>query len=291
MVTATQIRTADSGSQARRALALLALLICSFAQPVLGAGAVAAEAGGDTSEFEIEDDPLFDDDMAEDEYDPLFDDEFEDTPVGFPDPFETPNRGILHFNQFIDTWLLDPVTIVYRFVLPEPVRRSVRFFFDNLNSTQILVNDGLQLEWKDTGITTFRFLINSTVGIGGLFDPAAYWGIEGHYSDFGQTLAIAGAPSGPYLLLPLLGPTTIRDGIGLGVDTLLHPTFYLLGGTDILLFTGTEGLTERARHYEELKALEESSIDFYAAMRSGFYQNRQSQIWSRRQDRRPPGDR
>ena len=88
-------------------------------------------------------------------------------------------------------------------------------------------------------------------------------------------------------MIPVLGPSTVRDGIGIGVDAFFHPTFFILGGADLLFFTGSAGLTERARHYEELKALEESSIDFYAAMRSGYSQNREAEIWSRREHRRP----
>ncbi len=229
---------------------------------------------------DLEPDPLFDDD---------FDLDIEDVNDGFPDPLETMNRGILAFNSTVDLLIMDPVTQVYRFIFPEQVRRSVTRFFYNANSPQIIVNDALQLEWKDSGVALARLLINSTVGVGGLFDPAASFGMPRHHSDFGQTLAIAGAPSGAFLMLPLLGPTTVRDGIGLGVDAVLHPTFYLLPGTDILFFSGTAGLSERARHFEELKALEESSVDFYAAMRSGYYQNRVSEIWSRREHRRPEG--
>jgi phospholipid-binding lipoprotein MlaA len=243
--------------------------------------------------YDVGDDPLFDDEPAADDFadDPLFDDDFDleldDGPAAFPDPFEKFNRGMLSFNNVVDRFVMDPITIAYRFVLPEPVRRSVERFFDNVNSTQTLVNDIFQLEWRDAGITGARLVVNSTAGIGGLFDPAARWGIEGHLSDFGQTLAIAGAPSGPYFMLPLLGPSNVRDGVGLGVDAIFHPTFFLLGGTDVLFFSGSSGLTERARVYEELKALQESSIDYYAALRSGYYQNRQSEIWKRREDRRP----
>ena len=250
--------------------------------------------------YEIADDPLFDDEPLDtDPYavdagaDPLFADDFdlelEDTPTGFPDPMEKFNRGMLQFNSVVDRFVMDPITIGYRFIVPEQARRSIERFFDNVNSTQTLVNDLFQLEWKDAGITTGRLLVNSTVGIGGLFDPATRFGMEKHVSDFGQTLAIAGAPSGPYFMLPLLGPSNIRDGIGIGVDAIFHPTFFLLGGTDVLFFSGSSGLTERARHFEELKALEESSIDFYAALRSGYYQNRQAEIWARRQHRRPLG--
>lgn len=233
------------------------------------------------SSFDFDADPLFDDD---------FDFDLDDALMGPPDPFERPNRGILVFNQVVDSLLLDPITQVYRHLLPEQLRRSINRFFDNINSTQIIANDIFQLEWKDVGISTARLVINSTAGIGGLFDPAARWGLERHLADFGQTLAIAGAPSGPYFMLPLLGPTTVRDGIGIGVDAFLHPTFFLLGGADLLFFTGSAGLTERARHFEELKALEEGSIDFYAALRSGYYQNREAEIWERREDRRPAPD-
>ena len=268
------------------------------------AGATS-DGGGATEAFEVGDDPLFDEaaglendeavDLDQDGFDeaadPFFDDDFDfeidDGPAGFPDPFEKFNRGVLSVNRVVDRFVMDPITIVYRFVFPEMVRRSIDRCFDNLNSTSTLVNDIFQLEWSDAGMTGARLVVNSTAGIGGLFDPAARWGMEAHVSDFGQTLAIAGAPSGPYFMLPLLGPSTVRDGVGIGVDALFHPTFFILAGTDVLFFSTTSGLTERARHYEELKALEESSIDYYAALRSGFYQNRQSEIWSRREDRRP----
>lgn len=224
----------------------------------------------------LEPDPLFDE----------FDLEFDAGPVGFPDPIEPVNRGTLKFNEGVDRFVMDPITTVYRFILPEMVRRSIERCFDNIDSTQTLVNDIFQLEWKEAGVTTARLVINTTVGVGGLFDPAKAWGIEGHVSDFGQTLAMAGAPSGPYVILPLLGPSNVRDGIGLGVDALFNPTFFLLGGTDVLFFNGSSGLTERARHVDELNALKESSIDYYAALRSAYYQNRQAEIWEGREHRR-----
>ena len=224
----------------------------------------------------LEPDPLFDE----------FDLEFETGPASFPDPIEPVNRATLKFNQVVDKVVMDPITAGYRFIFPEKVRRSFERFFQNVNSTQTLINDIFQLEWKDAGITTSRLLINSTVGIGGLFDPAGRWGIRGHVSDFGQTLALAGAPSGPYVMLPLLGPSNVRDGLGLGVDALFHPTFFLLGGTDVLFFSGSSGLTERARHIDELNALKESSIDYYAALRSAYYQNRMAEIWAGREHRK-----
>ena len=260
------------------------LAVLLFLWILSGSGVAAAEepseAGPEgTSELPavgLEPDPLFDE----------FDLEFETGPVSFPDPAEPVNRGVLKFNEGIDRFVMDPITTVYRFILPEMVRRSIERCFDNIDSTQTLINDIFQLEWKEAGITTTRLVINTTVGVGGLFDPAKAWGIEGHVSDFGQTLAMAGAPSGPYVILPLLGPSNVRDGVGLGVDALFNPTFFLLGGTDVLFFNGSSGLTERARYVDELNALKESSIDYYAALRSAYYQNRQAEIWEGREHRR-----
>lgn len=216
------------------------------------------------------------------------DSEFDEVEIA--DPLEPVNRVTLRFNRVIDRFLFDPLTEGYRFLVPEPARRSVKRFFTNINSTQSLVNDIFQLEWMDARRTMVRLVINSTAGIGGLFDPATAWGLEGHVSDFGQTLTLAGVSSGPYLVLPLFGPSDARDAVGLGVDSLFHPTFFFLPGVDALFFNTSSGFSERESHYEEIKALEESSIDYYSALRSGFIQSREAQIWARREDRRPvPG--
>ncbi|MBW2498360.1 MAG: VacJ family lipoprotein [Deltaproteobacteria bacterium] len=242
---------------------MLAGLLC------LVAGSAAAQA---------EPDPLFDDDF--------FDEEFDAKPAGYPDPLETSNRGVLAFNRQVDRWILDPITRAYRFVFPSPVRNAISRFFLNLGSTRTLANDLLQLEWKDAGVTTSRLLINTTIGIAGFFDVAAKMGLERHESDFGQTLALAGTPSGPYLMLPVLGPSTLRDGSGIAVDGFFQPTFYVLGPTELLVYAGSSGLSTRDRHFVELKALEDSAIDVYAAMRNGFYQDRVGAIWGRREGHR-----
>jgi phospholipid-binding lipoprotein MlaA len=222
--------------------------------------------------------------------DPLFDDDFEldGQDASFPDPVEDVNRVMLRFNRAADRWVFDPITEAYRWLVPDPARRCVRRAFLNAGSPSIFVNDLLQLEWKDAGVTVSRLIVNSTVGIGGLFDPSQGFGLERHESDFGQTLSLAGFRSGPYLVLPLFGPSTARDGAGDVVDTFLSPTTYVFGSalTQQLLFGGGAGLSTRDFHYESLKALEESSIDFYATLRSAFYQNRVSEIWSRREHRR-----
>jgi len=242
--------------------------------------------------------------VAAEDLDPLYDDfdeslygdddlgeggEFEEGPYGYPDPIENTNRGVLAFNRQVDHWVLDPITNAYQFVFPKPVRHAISRVFLNLGSTKTLVNDLLQLEWKDAGVTSSRLLINTTIGLVGIFDVAKTFGLERHESDFGQTLALAGTPSGPYMVLPFLGPATVRDGFGTVVDGFFQPTYYFLGPadllfgpTEIILYGGSSGLSLRERHFEELKALEDSSIDFYAALRSGYYQRRVVEIWGRR---------
>ena len=234
---------------------------------------------------------------ADDAPDPLFDDfideEFDADLSEYPDPIESTNRGTFAFNRQVDKWILDPVTRGYRYAVPRPVRLALSRVFINLGSTKTIVNDFLQLEWKDTAVTTSRLVINTTVGIVGLFDVAAKIGLEAHESDFGQTLALAGVPSGPYLVIPVLGPATVRDGFGTLIDGFFQPTYYILGPanlligpTEILLYSGSSAISTRDRHFLELKALEDSSVDFYAALRSGFYQQRIDEIWGRREGHR-----
>jgi phospholipid-binding lipoprotein MlaA len=229
--------------------------------------------------------------------DPLFDDDFYDEVFEYPDPLESTNRKIFAFNQQVDKWVLDPVTKAYRWAVPKPIRLALARVFINLGSTKTLANDFLQLEWQDAAVTTTRLVVNSTFGIAGLFDVAEKIGLDGHESDFGQTLALAGVSSGPYLIYPLLGPGTVRDGMGTIIDGFFQPTYYIIGPadllfgpTEILLYSGSSGISTRDRHFLELKALEESSVDFYAALRSGFYQNRVDEIWGRRPDHRTTQD-
>lgn len=211
-------------------------------------------------------------------------------PSGFPDPFESSNRKMLWFDQQMDRWFVSPVVEVYQFLVPPPARRAVRRFSLNLTSASILVNDLLQREWGDACITAERFAINSTVGIGGLFDPAAAIGIERHSSDFGQTLALAGVGSGPYLVMPLLGPTTARDAGGTVVDFFLQPMLYILPLAQLFIYEGSlsfsRGLAEREYYSEGIEALRASSVDYYSALYNAYYQTRTAQIWDRRADHR-----
>jgi phospholipid-binding lipoprotein MlaA len=223
------------------------------------------------------------------DFDPLFDEPVGELPVGFPDPAEETNRRVQVFNGLVDRWMLDPITRAYGWLFPNPVKRAIRRFFANLGEPATTANNILQLEWQDAGLSGSRFLINSTVGLAGFFDVAQYLGLEYHRSDFGQTLALAGTPSGAYLVIPLLGPNDVRDAFGVLADTAMHPLTWFLGPANFLIYgvyTGSQGLSIREHHLDELNALRESSVDAYAALRSAYYQNRMAQIWSRREDRR-----
>ena len=212
-------------------------------------------------------------------------------PAGFPDPLEPSNRGMLWFDLQLDRWLIDPLVDTYQFVVPPPGRRAVRRFCLNINSVSTLINDLLQREWGDASITAQRLTLNSTVGIGGLFDPAAALGLERHSSDFGQTLALAGVGSGPYLIMPLGGPTTARDAGGTVVDFFLQPTLYFLPFATLFIYEGSlglsTGLSARDVYSEALASLRESSVDYYSALHNAYYQTRIAQIWDRRQQHRP----
>jgi len=219
------------------------------------------------------------------ENDPLFDDDGEDL-AGFPAPIESWNRGTFRINREFHRLVGGPVSRTYRLVTPDMLRVGIRRALDNASMPPVVVNDLFQLEWKDAATATGRLLVNTTFGLGGLFDPATGIGLEAHRSDFGQTLTLAGVGSGPYLIVPFVGPTCLRDGFGQIVDAFLRPAVYFLGPTLLIFYGGTESLSALEEHSDELEALEQSSVDFYATMRSAYYQKRTGDIWSRREHRR-----
>jgi phospholipid-binding lipoprotein MlaA len=183
------------------------------------------------------------------------------------DPLEPVNRPVFGFNHHLDRWIFRPVARGYQWLVPEPGRRSVRNFFGNLNEPVVLVNQILQLEPLGAGETGARFLVNTTLGVAGLFDPAAHFGLDHHDEDFGQTLGKAGLGAGFYLVIPVLGPSTIRDSFGDVVDSALRiDTWLLTPGARLILAAGS-GVSEREEVLDELEELERSSIDFYAAIR------------------------
>ncbi len=194
------------------------------------------------------------------------------------DPIEPVNRAIFSFNQFADGILIRPLALMYRQLTPPPLRRSVRNFLNNLNTPVILANDILQGKTDRAMVTGKRFLINSTVGVGGLLDVAGDWGIEGHREDFGQTLAEWGSGEGPYLMLPILGPSNPRDTVGLVVDSFIDPVGYFIPSDWALARTLVRGIDERERIVDALDEIERASLDFYATLRSLYRQRRADEI-------------
>jgi len=215
--------------------------------------------------------------------DPVFEDESNEeyaTELGasVPDPIEPLNRQFFRFNDVLDQHVMVPVTNAYQYVVPSPVRVCIRRVFRNLKSPVYFVNNLFQLRFRDAAETAAGFALNSTAGFIGLFDPGSEVGWEQHPADFGETLGMFGVPSGPYLVVPLLGPSTVRDGAGDLVDRAFDPLTYLFGVGDLIYIGGSSGFVTREENAKALAALRDSSVDYYAAMRSAFTQNRESRI-------------
>ena len=198
------------------------------------------------------------------------------------DPLETLNRFIFAFDLTLDVFILKPVAATYRFMLPVEVRDSVRNVVRNLRSPVVLANDLFQGNMDRAETTAMRFLLNTTVGLLGILDVAEGWGYPHHDEDFGQTLAVHGSGEGFYLVLPIFGPSSVRDGVGLVVDTFLDPLTYvgrIYGVEDELMArTAAGGVDTRSRNIETLDDLQKDSIDFYARIRSLYRQTRANEI-------------
>jgi len=198
------------------------------------------------------------------------------------DPAEPTNRAIFKFNKALDTAIFKPVATVYKDYTPSIFQRGVHNVLNNLRTPIIFANDLLQGKLQRAWNTLARFFINSTIGFAGLGDPAADYGFKFHNEDFGQTLAAWGLPEGPYIVLPVFGPSNPRDAIGLAVDALIDPMNIWLSNTNreelIFARAGVRGIDERARNFDALEDLEKSSLDFYASLRSLYRQHRGDEI-------------
>ncbi|MEE8562029.1 MAG: VacJ family lipoprotein, partial [Alphaproteobacteria bacterium] len=194
------------------------------------------------------------------------------------DPIEPFNRAMFAFNQQMDGMLLRPAAVVFKGVLPVPVQNGVHNFLSNLRAPVVFANDVLQGEMDRAGNTAGRFVINTTVGVLGVWDAAAYMGIEGHSEDFGQTFAVWGAGEGFYIVLPLLGPSNPRDALGLVTEYFVDPFNIWLRNEDveewIIVRALVTGINFRARNLETIDELERTSLDFYIAVRSLYRQRR-----------------
>lgn len=209
------------------------------------------------------------------------------------DPLEPVNSAIFEFNYQMDKYVVKPVAQVYDFFIPPDVQQSVANVFQNIRFVPRFLNNLLQAKFEGAGIEMSRFLINSTLGVGGMFDPAKImFGLDTPLEDLGQTLGTYGVAPGPYLVVPFYGPFTLRDGMGFIGDTLLDPfNWFVLPFktsdsipqlvqdrstiTAIRLgLTGGEAVNDRSLTLEEFEGIEEGTIDLYGAIRNGYLQQR-----------------
>ena len=206
--------------------------------------------------------------------------------------FEKFSRGTLKFNQGLDRALFKPIAKGYR-ALPVPIRTGTGNFVSNLRSLLTFSNNILQGDLGAAGNTAGRFAVNTTVGILGIFDPATKLGLEKRgREDFGQTLGVWGASTGCYFVLPILGPTTTRDALGMVGNVFIDPVYQLTHNTETDIVVGNENLSEhnyyyykgtdavdfRSKNIETLDSLEKNSIDFYASVKSLYLQDRKIKI-------------
>jgi phospholipid-binding lipoprotein MlaA len=201
-------------------------------------------------------------------------------PSGNPDPrdpWERFNRTTFKLNDALDRAVLRPVAKGYVRVTPRALRTGISNFFANLETVPTLINDVLQGKMRAAGHDTGRFLLNSTLGIGGLFDPATAAGIDKNDEDFGQTLGKWGVPSGPYVMLPFLGPSTVRDGLGRVPDTFSDPSHYLEDDSTRYTITAVEIVDLRASLLDLDDELNQS-FDRYAFVRNVWMQRREFKV-------------
>ncbi|RQR27197.1 MULTISPECIES: VacJ family lipoprotein [unclassified Burkholderia] len=194
------------------------------------------------------------------------------------DPLEGFNRSMYKFNDTVDTYALKPVAKGYQYVVPQPVRDSVTNFFSNIGDVYIAANNIVQLRIADGVGDIMRVVINTVFGVGGLFDVATIAKLPKHTADFGITMGRYGMPSGPYLVLPLLGPSTLRDTAGLGVDYVGNPLTYVKpDGLSWGLF-GVNLVNTRANLLGAGDVLDAAALDKYSFVRNAYLQRRQMLI-------------
>jgi phospholipid-binding lipoprotein MlaA len=205
-----------------------------------------------------------------------------DQPDDTDDPLESMNRKFFDFDLFLDRILVKPLAQVYVAVVPPPGRHALRHVLDNMNEPIIFANNLLQGEFHRADITLGRFLLNSTFGFGGIFDLASHSGLPKQNGDFGQTLYVWGVGSGPYLFLPVLGPTNPRDAVGFSVDNVGDPIGVAFWTAGIRAANwaraGTDNVDARSQQLDTLDELQKNAIDFYAEIRSLARQRRAIQL-------------
>lgn len=202
-----------------------------------------------------------------------------------PDPFESYNRAMFAFNQATDRAVFKPVAKAYRAVLPGPVVTGIGNFFSNLNDVVVLFNDLLQFKLQQAAMDSSRIVFNTTFGILGLFDVASSMELPKHYEDLGQTLGVWGFSEGYYIVLPFLGPSTVRDSVGLVGDFYTDPVTWATDSETVQWsLWGLTFIDQRARLLRIERALADSQIDPYTFQRGAYLQQRRNLVY----DGNPP---
>jgi phospholipid-binding lipoprotein MlaA len=207
------------------------------------------------------------------------------------DPAEPVNRAIFKANMAADHAVMKPVAQAYVDHVPEAIQTGVRNVVQNLKEPAVAVNDALQGNVKQAWQSVQRLAVNSTVGVVGVFDMAQKWGLPAHKADFGQTLAGWGVGEGPFVELPLLGPSNVRDTVGTVVDMAMNPLNFVGAAPATYASVATGGanfVDTRAQHLHDLDELERNSLDYYATLRSAYRQHRQAEINAAKQPAQPP---
>ena len=214
------------------------------------------------------------------------------TTTASADPWQDWNRSIQSFNDEVDAIVLKPVATGYQKATPEAIDESISNFFSNIEDISVFINDFLQLKVKQGGMDFGRFLFNSTFGVAGFFDVATTVDLPKHNEDFGQTLGVWGVPSGPYLVLPFFGSSSLRDAIGLLGDAFFSPMIYLsLFGTTTTNFAtmssnALDVADRRAGLMATEKVVNEASVNRYDFMRNSYLQHRDYLVY----DGNPPDE-
>ena len=202
-----------------------------------------------------------------------FDDEFTEY-----DPWERFNRAMFDFNRQLDRFILKPVAKVWDFVVPDLAQQSLANAFDNIVMPRRFINSLLQLKPEGAGRELARFFLNISMGVGGFFDVATELGIPRSDEDTGQTLGYYGVGPGPYLVLPLLPPLTVRDGIGFAADAAMQPLGYVAPLEAAIGMRGGQLVNDRALNLETFEEFERMTFDLYSAVRNAYLQRRQRMI-------------
>lgn len=207
-------------------------------------------------------------------------DPFEEKSEPIEDPWETFNSRNFQFNLFVDRYVWKPIATGYDWIVPDPVEQAIGQAFDNVRFVPRFMNNLFQGKGTAAGIELGRFLINSTLGLAGFFDVAqAGFGIDSpRVEDTGQTLAVHGVQSGPYLVLPFLPPTTVRDGLGSLGDLVMDPLSFLLPFGPQIATRASKAVSDRSQNLDRFEGVEEATVDLYAAVRDAYQQSRTKAI-------------